>query len=297
MVNHSIKRRVRGVAIFVVFLALATTAGMWGKGQMKKTGTTDFKASKQKYDSYRIIHKAHIQISATQLSTAKRLIEGIIADQASKSIEETDTPGQGVYLFVLPKSQLPLITDQLSKVGNITAKSATSDTSFVNIDPTAEAGRLRSYEKELQDLSQVRFPSELQIRRKEALHALISEAKTRLDRLQDVDNVLLYITLSPMKGTDGYVVTLKSLLFAFLKYLGAYTVGVILIYYGTKLIMILLGMLGIKGLSSTGTGYGSYYSNYKSYSDRYGYNHGKKRKTKRIYKEKTKDNEDSKDTP
>jgi len=75
----------------------------------------------------------------------------------------------------------------------------------------------------------------------------------------------------------------------FLTWLVIYAVGMVLVYFGTRLLMYFLAALGIRGLNAGGVG-GSYqyggYSGYASkYSGRYNYNTSK-RKIKRVYKDR-----------
>ncbi len=296
--DSKIKRKARGVAIFIVFLALATTMITFSRKD-RKSPEVDFRASNLKYDNYRIINKARVQFRTDELVNAKLHIENVIANLASKSIEQTDQPAHGVYLFVINKPDLNPILTELQQKGSIVSKSTTTDTSFVNLDFGAETERLKSYEKEMQDLNQLRFPSEVQIRRKETLHGLIGESRGRLDRLQEVDKLLLYITVTTgSSAKKGILALATGLISSFGKWLVVYVVATILIYYGTKLLMTLLALMGIKGIGFGDANIGSYYSNYKSYSGRYNYKQDKKRKTKRIYKEKpTTEDKEKKDTP
>ncbi|MFA5484486.1 MAG: hypothetical protein WC252_08180, partial [Candidatus Cloacimonadaceae bacterium] len=175
------------------------------------------------------------------------------------------------------------------------------DTSLVNLDYDTETARLASYENELADLDKVRFPSEQQNRRKETLHGLIQQSRGNLDKLREGENTLLYLTLSPRQKNSNLIVTVKNLTMMYLFWLGIFAVGMVLVYFGTKLLMYLLAALGVKGINTSGLG-GSYnyngsYSSYGRYNSRYGSN-SSKRKVKRIYKDKSdssgdKDNTDN----
>lgn len=92
-------------------------------------------------------------------------------------------------------------------------------------------------------------------------------------------------------STSAY---LRKLAIQFIIALGALALGVPLIMLGSKLLFKVLGIVG----ASTGQLYGSYYN--KSYKNSnytgYGYNYGRKRQVKRIYKDKEKgDGKDSSD--
>jgi len=292
-VNKKTKKRVQGVAVFVVFLALATTIFVFNKKE-NRSGAPDFKASTQKFQSMKMINKAQVQFSSENLKDAKAYIESIVDNKAIKSIEQVDQPAFGSYLFIIPKGSLHQVVEEMGTKGKVLSRTTMTDTSLVNLDLDVEQGRLLSYEKEMRDLDQVRFPSEMQIRRKESLHGLIAESRTKLDRLQDAENLLLYITAVTLEKRNSFAVIIRDFSFSFLMWLGLYFVGVVLVYYGTKLLMLLLNMMGIKGLGISGTDYAASYNygGFKNYSDRYGYGYGQKRKTKRIYKEKPKPTEE-----
>jgi hypothetical protein len=263
-----------------------------------KKPSIDFRASNQKYESYRIINKARVQFVAEDLMAAKQHVEKVVSDLSKKSIELTDQPSHGVYLFIVNQKDLNPILADLQTKGKILSKSSTTDTSYVNLDANSENDRLKSYEKEMQDLNQVRFPSEVQIRRKEALHGLISESRNRLERLQDVEDLLLYITVTTASTAKlGGIAFIQNMVINFGKWLLIYTVATILVYYGTKLLMYILALMGIKGLGMTGTNYGSNYGSYEKYTGKYSYGKDKKRKTKRIYKEKPKPEDTDNTTP
>jgi len=159
----------------------------------------------------------------------------------------------------------------------------------VNIDYESELVRLQSYEREQAELNNVRFPTDTQNRRKEELHSLIQSTRSNLDKLKESNNVLLFITLVPQQKTNTIEVTIKSLALNFFSWLIIFTVGAVLAYYGTRLLMYFLAALGVKGIGAGGLGgsyrYGGYGGYYNRYYNRYGYGHGK-RKVKRIYKDK-----------
>lgn len=107
--------------------------------------------------------------------------------------------------------------------------------------------------------------------------------------LQNSDYDLYLIAFSEQvnKGINStqYV---KSLLTQFIIALGALALGVPLLMLGSKLLFKVLGIVG----ASTNQLYGTYYnksSKYGNYSG-YGYNYGRKRQVKRVYKDKNNGN-------
>ena len=84
--------------------------------------------------------------------------------------------------------------------------------------------------------------------------------------------------------------TVRTLVVIYFKWLGICFVGLVLVYFGTRLLMMLLSMMGVKGLGMSGVGgayqYGGYTGYANKYYSRYGYGRGK-RKIKRVYKDKS----------
>ncbi len=111
--------------------------------------------------------------------------------------------------------------------GTVSSQTEQIDTSLVNIDYESESQRLAAYEREQADLNNVRFPTEVQNRRKEALHGLINTTRNNLDKLKDQENVLLYITLVPQQKNSNTFLTIKDMSINFLTWLVIYAVGMV----------------------------------------------------------------------
>lgn len=297
------KRRVRGVAIFIVFLAVFTAIIQWQRKE-GKTVNYNFKPSQQEYRDLKFINKAQVTFSSLNVPKAQAEIDKIIASSAKRQIRKQVEGSFGAYIFSVPQAELPSLIQKLKGFGVVSSQTEQIDTSLVNIDYESEAGRLAAYEREQADLNNVRFPTEVQNRRKEALHGLINTTRNNLDKLKDQANVLLYITLIPQQKNSNTFLIIKDMAINFLTWLVIYAVGMVLVYFGTKLLMYFLAAIGIRGLNAGGVG-GSYqyggYSGYASkYSGRYNYNTSK-RKVKRVYKDRRdgsrleNEDEDSKD--
>ncbi len=285
------RRRVHGIAIFIVFLALAATIVQF-QNQGTKKPTFNFKTSANEYRDLKFINKAQISFSAENITKAQEGINKIMNEKGKQRIRKQNEGSFGAYIFTVPQSELESITQELKTFGYVGTQTEQIDTSLVNLDYDTETARLASYENELADLDKVRFPSEQQNRRKETLHGLIQQSRGNLDKLREGENTLLYLTLSPRQKNSNLIVTVKNLTMMYLFWLGIFAVGMVLVYFGTKLLMYFLSALGIRGLTAGGLGssynYGGYgsYSNYARYGSRYGYGGGSKRKIKRIYKDK-----------
>ena len=282
------KRRVKGIAIFIVFLALAASIVQW-QNKAGKHETYDFKPAQNDYRDLKFLNKAQISFSSPNIDQAKTVIDKIISEHSTKQIRKQSESSFGAYIFSVPKRDLPVIIEKLDRVGSINSQAEHIDTALVNIDYESELVRLQGYDKEQTELNNVRFPTDTQNRRKEELHSLIQNTRSNLDKLKEADNVLLLITLVPQQKTSSIEVTIKSLALIFINWLIIFAVGAVLIYYGTRLLMYFLSALGVKGIGAGGLGssyrYGGYGGYYNRYYNRYGNSHGK-RKVKRIYKDK-----------
>ena len=282
------KRRVKGIAVFIVFLALAASIVQW-QDKAGKHETYDFKPAQNDYRDLKFLNKAQISFSSPNIDQAKTVIDKIISEHSTKQIRKQSESSFGAYIFSVPKRDLPVIIEKLDRVGSINSQAEHIDTALVNIDYESELVRLQGYDKEQTELNNVRFPTDTQNRRKEELHSLIQNTRSNLDKLKEADNVLLLITLVPQQKTSSIEVTIKSLALIFINWLIIFAVGAVLIYYGTRLLMYFLSALGVKGIGAGGLGssyrYGGYGGYYNRYYNRYNYGHGK-RKIKRIYKDK-----------
>ena len=286
--NKRQKRRVKGIAVFIVFLALAASIVQW-QDKAGKHETYDFKPAQNDYRDLKFLNKAQISFSSPNIDQAKTVIDKIISEHSTKQIRKQSESSFGAYIFSVPKRDLPVIIEKLDRVGSINSQAEHIDTALVNLDYESELVRLQGYDKEQTELNNVRFPTDTQNRRKEELHSLIQNTRSNLDKLKEADNVLLLITLVPQQKTSSIEVTIKSLALIFINWLIIFAVGAVLIYYGTRLLMYFLSALGVKGIGAGGLGssyrYGGYGGYYNRYYNRYNYGHGK-RKIKRIYKDK-----------
>ena len=282
------KRRVKGIAIFIVFLAIAASIVQW-QDKAGKYSTYDFKPAQNEYRDLKFLNKAQISFSSPNIAKAKTEIEKIISEHSTKQIRKQSEGSFGAYIFSVPQKDLSLIIEKLRGIGSVNSQTEHIDTALVNIDYESELVRLQSYEREQAELNNVRFPTDTQNRRKEELHSLIQNTRSNLDKLKESDNVLLFITLVPQQKTNTIEVTIKSLALNFFSWLIIFAVGAVLAYYGTRLLMYFLSALGVKGVGAGGLGssyrYGGYGGYYNRYYNRYNYGHGK-RKIKRIYKDK-----------
>jgi hypothetical protein len=286
-VKKTSNRRLKGVAIFVVFLALAISIFEFQSKSTSKS-SMDFKPSANEYRDLRFINKARVSFSSSDISAAQDEISRIMNQYAKQRIRKQNEGNYGAYLFTIEQQELNSVIAELEKFGSIGPQTEQIDTALVNLDFEIENARLAAYENELVELNKIRQPTIQQNDRKEALHTLIQTSRNNLEKLSNIDNVLLYLTLRPQQRSIGWLSIIIGFAKSFLMWLLILTIGTILVYYGTRLLMYFLSLLGVRGPGGAIGGsynYGGYggYSGYSRYSSRYG---GSKRKVKRIYKDK-----------
>lgn len=271
------KQRLKAVSALIVVLALFLTIFEVSRAK-SSVPKTDFRESNKQFDNLKFVNKAKVNFSAANSTKAQGEIAKIMEEKGKKKIFKEEGSDFGAYIYTVENDLIGQIVDDLRGIGTVGTTIELIDTALVNIDYDSENSKLMSYEAELRDLGNVRFPSELQNKRKEELHALIQSTRNNMEKLREDDNTLLYITLitaaTQYKGFD----LILNYALIFIKWVVILFAARILIVVLANLMVDLLNVLGIKGENNQGA-YSGYYS---SYADR------KKahRKVKRIYKDK-----------
>ena len=290
--NKRTKRRVQGVAVFVVFLAMAIA--LWVTfGRSKEGGSYDFKESRKQFQDTQALNKAQITMNTSNISVSLNELNKIIdAYGVDKPIRRDNLGGYGVFIFNVRGGDLPEIQQKLKGIGNVLRQSEVVDTALVKRSYAVEEKNLESLKKDFAAIDSKPDPSSEDLRTKAHLIERIREAELTLDNLKKNESTLVYLTMVPIVKSNKGLDVVKQLGLNFAKWAAILFISVILVYYGTKLLMYLLSLMGVKGLGMGGVGssyqYGGYsrYGGYANrYYSRYGY-HGGKRKVKRIYKDK-----------
>jgi hypothetical protein len=288
-VDISARRRLQGISLFVVFLALAAALWEYQGRSLSKGSEEFFRISANEYRDLRFINKARISFSSADLDVAQDGIVRIMDRYSKQRIRRQSEGSYGAYLFTVSQSDLQDVIGELRQIGNVGSYTEQIDTALVNLDFDSERARLASYERELDDLDKVRLPSEQQNARKETLHRLIQTSRNNLDKLREGENVLLYLSSRPIQSSSGWQRLAFGFIKVFVKWLIILFIILVLVSLGTKLLMLFFSMLGLKDSSGTGFNYGSY-SGYGSYS-RSGKKSKDKRKVKRVYRDKSSPND------
>lgn len=283
------RRRVKALAIFLVFLTVAVTIFEVGRKHQGPISEANFKASRNEFANLKWMNKATFDMGSANINKALTDMNTMVSSLATKTVRRETKGAFGIYTFSVPREVYPSLRERLQKLGGIISESETQDTSLVSIDPTLEESTLASLQKDLAQMEKIPVPSEHELRQKELLRSKISQTTLRLDNLRTANSYLVYVTLKPLVRSNTLISMAKTMAVTFLKWLGIFFIGMVLVYYGTKLLMWLLGMLGIKGISASGVGssyqYGGYGNYANKYYSRYGYG-GSHRKVKRVYKDK-----------
>jgi len=288
-VDKRTRRRVKALAVFLVFLSVAVTVFEVGRNRPNTVNEASFKESRAEFTKLKWMNKAAFDMGSPTIIKALNDMNSLVSSVSTKTIRRETRGAYGIYTFSVPMAVYPSLRERLQKVGGIISESETQDTSLVSIDPTQEESTLASLQKDLAELDKIQMPSEHDLRQKDLLRSRISYTKSRLDNINTASSYLVYITLKPTVKSNTVITSVKTMGITFLKWLAIFFVGMVLVYYGTKLLMWLLGMMGVKGISAGGVGssyqYGGYGNYANKYYSRYGYG-GSHRKVKRVYKDK-----------
>ncbi len=281
------RSRVRGIAIFVVFVALAWAALTT---ERHTDATINFNQIMREPDvrwrDTGSVNKARIMLRSGNITQA--LSQGLslvneygVAGQ--QPVMRSTQSNYGVYIFRVWQSQLGDLQEKLGQLGTIEEFKETVDTALVVRKLSTEEAILASKQAELASLSSTPSNYGDISAHRNRLYEDIRRLENTVDILRQSDTTLLYLQLLPVASkTTSYI---NRLAIRFLIALAAMFVAIIILYYGTRLLIYLLTLMGVKGLPTSGLGGSTYgYGNYANrYYNRYGYGSGK-RKVKRIYK-------------
>lgn len=282
------KRRVQAVAIFIIFLALAAAA----LTTMKKRDAEpkfDYKDSNNQFIKAGSLNKAEIIVNSLNFGKALDEMNKLVESYSMKTLRKDRKGNNGKYIFIVELTKFPEILAKLAAIGTIEQQSELVDSTLISKKLSTEEAVLASKKNELKRLETQSSVYGSDLGDKNTRIAEIRNLENTIDLLKNGDKTLLYVKLQPSLGGNS-LSQLKTFALNFVTYLIGLFMVVVLAYYGTKLIMYLLSLMGVKGFNLSNLGGNYQYGNYgnyanRYYSSRYGYKNSK-RKVKRIYKDK-----------
>lgn len=292
------KSRVRGVAIFIVLLALAITTFNVYK-RISHRVVVDTKDADNIYRSTTWMYKAKYITSPKDGKVTKDKATELISKMSTEPVVYQNVkPGVGAYIFKVDNTNIPLLEKNLSTFASISNNETITDSSLVATSIDIEKQRLTSYQNERATLDGIRLRSDAQNRRMDVLNRQIEITQDRVQRLEASGSTLVYLVIRPSTSGQSPVDLAKYGVMNFILALAILCLATLVLYFGTKLLTFLLALMGVKGFGLGGALQNYTYRSYSNYTGRYGYGYGgKNRKVKRIYKDKrstpTEDDNDS----
>ena len=284
--------KVRGVAIFIVLLAILVT-GYQTNQRMGVRTAVDTQTSDIVFKNTSWMHKTKLIVNAKNGAEAMKEMGSLMTQLSTDSpVHVKETGSSGTYIFKAANDNIDAIRGKLSAMGSIGSTEVLTDTTLVATSPETENQRLTSYQTERATLDAIRLRSEVENRRMDTLNHLIVQTIDKIQRLEAANNTLVYVVIAPASQSTG----LKSLVkFAFVRFfviLIGLSLVLMVLYFGTRLLTSLLALMGVKGFGIGGALQNYTYKGYSNYTGRYGYGGKKDRKVKRVYKDKRTTGED-----
>jgi hypothetical protein len=287
--SKSTRRRIRAIAILIIFLALAYAAFSTLKPEKSRTGiTSEFKEADAHFREVGSLNKASVTIRSQDIGRTLESIGKIVEIHSlEKPLFKNIGGSFGAFIFRVRENTMPQIKDQLSGIGSILDWKEIVDSVYVAKKLSTEESILVSKRSDLANFDPLKRSYGTASSEKDQLINEIRKLENTVDILRNSNTSLLYIKAIPVSGgtkTPIFVKFARNLGLALL----ALVILTVILYYGTKLLIYLLSLLGVRGFSTGALGGGSQYG-YGSYANRYyskyGYGGGR-RKVKRIYKDK-----------
>lgn len=292
------KHRVKGLAIFIVLLALA----YGGFKAFRSTGnmpTMDTRTSDAIFRDTSWMYKTKFVLGGTGSQKLQQISATLSEVSTEREVHSSETSNSGTYIVKVPNEQLSSLKTKLGSFGSIIKSETFTDSTLISTNLEIENQRLTSYETERATLDAIRMRSEVENRRMDNLNRLITQTTDKIQRLQAANTTLLYVIVMPSSHQGSALNQAQAFLKNFLIALLGISLAVMVAYFGTRLLITLLAMLGVKGFGLDtilqNYSYGSY-QKYSGYNSRYSYGYGgKNRKVKRVYKDNRSSKEDEKE--
>lgn len=281
------KSRVRGVAIFIVLLALSIASYNVYK-RISHRIVVDTKDADNIYRSTSWMYKAKFVTNPKDAKNAQAKASELISKMSTEPVVyQSVKPGVGAYLFKVTNDNIPLLQKNLNTFVSITSSETITDSSLVATNIEIEKQRLASYQTERSTLDAIRLRSDAQNRRMEVINRQIELTQDKVQRLEAAGSTLVYLVVRPSTSGQNPIELIKYAILNFAIAIAGLCLATLVLYFGTKLLTYLLAMMGVKGFGLGGALQNYTYKSYGNYAGRYNYGYGgKNRKVKRIYKDK-----------
>jgi len=279
------KRTKNGVAALIFVFAFLTA--YWNnRGVISPyDGREDFSRVEHVFDYSDNNSKLKVQMSVVDLQRNRAEFAKLLQMRQIIHNYHEVIGNQEVYLLEIPSNMKNYFILEAGKVGKVII--AKEITSVTETDPNLDS-KLADFklikQQLMEDISKRREASDYKITRIKELQATIdSLTNSLLTREHNRNMSLIYLILTDESSQRANLVS--SLLSFFQQgflYVLLYTAIAVGAYYGSRLLVVFLSVMGVKGTSSSGS--------YRYGGGRYGYGYGyssgsnRKRKIKRIYK-------------
>jgi hypothetical protein len=279
------KRTKNGIAALIFVFAFLTA--YWNnRGVISPyNAQEDFSKVEHVFDYSDNNSKLKIEMSVSDLQKNQAAFNNLLALRQIIHNYHEVIGNQEVYLLEIPSRMKNYFVNEAGKVGRVViAKEITSVTeNDPNLDTKLADFKLIKQQL-MDDISKRREASDYKITRIKDLQATIDSLTYGLQTREHNRNMsLIYLILTDESSQRANLI--QSLIAFFQQgflYVLLYTAIAVGAYYGSRILVVFLSLMGVKGSSGSGT--------YRYGGGKYGYGYGyssgsnRKRKIKRIYK-------------
>lgn len=282
----ALTRRTKNGVAALIFVFAFLTAYWTNRGVISPyDGKQNFSKVEQKFEYLDNNSKLKIEMSVSDLKKNQAAFEKLITLPQIIHRQNQVIGNQKVYLIEVPSKMKDYFIQEASKIGK--AEIVLEITSVTENDPNLDT-KLADFklikQQLMEDISKRREASDYKINRIRDLQSTIDSLTSALQAREYNRNMsLVYLILTDESSQRANLV--DSLLTFFKQgflYVLLYTAIAVGAYYGSRLLVVFLSVMGVKGSGGSGS--------YRYGGGRYGYGYGyssgsnRKRKIKRIYK-------------
>jgi hypothetical protein len=279
------KRTKNGIAALIFVFAFLTA--YWNnRGVISPyNAQEDFSKVEHVFDFSDNNSKLKVEMSVTDLEKNRAEFNNLLAIRQIIHNYHEVIGNQEVYLLEIPQKLKNYFIQQASKIGKVVISKEI--TSVTENDPNLDS-KLADFklikQQLMDDISKRRESSDYKITRIKDLQATIDSLTYGLQVREHNRNMsLIYLILTDESSERANLIqSLMSFFQQGLLYVLLYTAIAVGAYYGSRLLVVFLSLMGVKGSGGS--------SSYRYGGGKYGYGYGyssgsnRKRKIKRIYK-------------